>query len=245
MTTRQEREREFHDRRFTDGPRRNARKYYDVDSGKPVYRDLVLARAGAGVRALEYGCGTGSLAIELARRGADVVGIDISPVAIRTARRRTKRAGVVATFRPMDAQDLDFPDGSFDLVSGSGILHHLDLAPAAAEIRRVLRPGGVAVFVEPLGHNPLINLYRRLTPSMRSVDEQPLRIDSIGEIAAGFDGCRVRHFDLVALAGVPFRRFGWSTRLVDALGRVDRWLFARSSIARRWAWVVVIELELR
>lgn len=243
MSTRQERERDFHDHRFANGPRKSARKYYEVDAGKAAYRELVLRSGNPGTRVLEYGCGTGSLALDLARNGADVVGIDISSVALARARKRTKRAKLTVEFVEMDAQALEFPDGSFDVVNGSGILHHLDLAPAVAEIRRVLRPDGVAVFVEPLGHNPLINLYRRFTPTMRSIDEAPLRLDALDVASTGFRECRLQHFDLTALAGAPIRRFERGARVVDRLHRVDRWLFARSALARRLAWVVVVELR--
>jgi ubiquinone/menaquinone biosynthesis C-methylase UbiE len=64
----------------------------------------------------------------------------------------------------MNAEATTFPDNSFDLICGSSILHHLNLDKACAEIRRILRPDGGAVFIEPLGHNPLINMFRKLTP---------------------------------------------------------------------------------
>jgi SAM-dependent methyltransferase len=72
-------------------------------------------------------------------------------------------------FLVMDAESLGFDEGSFDVVVGSGILHHLALRQS-----RVLRPDGCAVFVDPLGHNIFIRLYRKLTPSMRTADEHPL-----------------------------------------------------------------------
>ena len=78
------------------------------------------------------------------------------------------------TFRVMDAEQLEFADDSFNLVCGSGVLHHLDLNRAYAEVARVLEPTGIGVFEEPLGHNPAINAYRRRTPEMRTVDEHPL-----------------------------------------------------------------------
>src|SRR3546814_1101008 len=74
----------------------------------------------------------------------------------------------------MNAEAMTFPDDSFDLVFGSGIIHHLDIDRAFGEIARVLRPGGRAVFIEPLGLNPAIELYRRFTPSARTPDEHPL-----------------------------------------------------------------------
>jgi len=59
-------------------------------------------------------------------------------------------------------------------VCGSGTLHHLYIDAAFKELVRVLKPNGCVVFFEPLGHNFLINLYRKLTPSMHSEDEHPL-----------------------------------------------------------------------
>ena len=71
-------------------------------------------------------------------------------------------------FQVMNAEVLEFPDASFDLVFGVAILHHLDLDTACAEFLRVLRPSGTAVFLEPLGHNPFINLVRWATPAART-----------------------------------------------------------------------------
>lgn len=135
---------------------------------------------------LEYGCGTGSKAFALAHTGAHVVCIDISGVGVAEATARAERDGVRADFVQMDAEALGYSFGAFDLVCGSGIFHHLDMERSLAEVRRVLKPEGTAVFYEPLGTNPIINLYRRLTPSMRTPDEHPL-------VPADFDLMR-RHF---------------------------------------------------
>ena len=59
-------------------------------------------------------------------------------------------------------------------VYGSGILHHLNMKNVCFEISRVLTNNGKIIFIEPLGTNPVINFYRRLTPKSRSVDEHPL-----------------------------------------------------------------------
>jgi SAM-dependent methyltransferase len=240
---RKQREREFHDQRFSGGPRAATSKYYAADAGKAHYRDRVLSRAGPGVRVLEYGCGTGSLAIELGRLGADVMGVDISPVAIRRARKRARRAGVEISFAEMDAESLQVANGAFDLVCGSGILHHLDFDAAMAEIARVLKSDGVAIFVEPLGHNALINLYRRVTPRMRSADETPLRFEQLGRLSQSFVRVELTVFDLVALVGVPLLRWSRFAPLVARLHAADRWIFRKWARARRWAWIVVIEVS--
>ena len=104
----------------------------------------------------------GSHAHFMATNGAArVVGIDISDVAIEKARGASRAAGIEnAEYRRMNAEFLEFDDNSFDLICGTAILHHLDLTRAYSELARVLKPGGLAVFMEPLGHNPLINVYR-------------------------------------------------------------------------------------
>lgn len=77
-------------------------------------------------------------------------------------------------FKVMDAHNLEFPDGTFDIIFGDAILHHLNFEMAVKELYRVLRSDGEIVFVEPLARNPVGKLVRRLTPNARTPDEKPL-----------------------------------------------------------------------
>lgn len=121
---------------------------------------------------LDYGCADGNFSVWLLQHGAEAVaGIDLSFSAVSLARRR---APASATFAVGDAHRLPWPDGTFDVVVGRAILHHLDLPIAARELKRVTKPGGHLFFVEPLADNPLLKLFRWLTPWARTVDEQPL-----------------------------------------------------------------------
>jgi SAM-dependent methyltransferase len=243
-TDRLRREREYHDARYELETRTRAAKYYEVDASEHAYRGQ-LGALGAGDRVLEYGCGVGSAAFDLAVAGAAVTGIDISPVAIARAQAEADRRGLgTARFLAMDAEALQLADGSIDVVCGSGILHHLDLERATSEIRRVLGPDGWAVFKEPLGSNPLINIYRRLTPSMRTPDEHPLLEADFRRMRQQFQHVDIECFNLLALAGVPLRRAPGGRRLVAGLHAVDRWLFNRIPPLRRWAWVAVIRLQV-
>lgn len=134
--------------------------------------DRTLRERAAGARVLEYGCGTGWLVPRLVSAGAKrIVGIDVSEGMIGEARGRFGRQ---AEFHCMDGHRTTFPDGSFDLVLGRAILHHLEFEAAVREIRRILRPGGTAVFLEPLRDNPAWKAARRLTPQARTRDETPL-----------------------------------------------------------------------
>jgi SAM-dependent methyltransferase len=160
------------------------------------YGELDALADPAGLVVLDYGCGRGADAIALVRRGAaHVTGFDVSESEVEHARAAAHAAGVAdrTTFLVADAHATGFPDGAFDLVRGNSVLHHLDLVAALRELRRILRPGGRAVFAEPLAHNPLLRLGRRLTPMARTDDEHPFTAADWETCAAMFPG--FRHFE--------------------------------------------------
>src|SRR5213076_2968969 len=132
----------------------------------------------AGRRLLDYGCGHGMASVVLARAGARVTAMDLSHGYLREAATRALANDVTLSLVQADGERLPFADGSFDRIWGNAVLHHLDLEQAGSELRRVLRPGGVAVFCEPWGGNPLLRFARRHLPypaKERTPDEQPLR----------------------------------------------------------------------
>ena len=111
-------------------------------------RLAALAAPREGVRALDLACGTGDIAFELARRGARVVGLDITHRMLQLAHRKA-RGGTPVHFVTGDMMALPFPDGSFDLVTtGYGIRNVPRIEPALAEIGRVLRPGGLILSLD-------------------------------------------------------------------------------------------------
>ncbi len=73
----------------------------------------------------------------------------------------------------------DFPDNHFGLICGSGVLHHSDLKSSLPEIARILVTNGTIAFYEPTILNPLVNIFRRLTPAIRDTDEYPFTLDDI------------------------------------------------------------------
>jgi ubiquinone/menaquinone biosynthesis C-methylase UbiE len=109
-----------------------------------------IDREAAGLRGqhlLEIGCGMGYDSLEFLKRGVRVTATDLTPTAVRLARRHFELEGVEPEdVRVETALDLSFPDDSFDAVWANGVLHATgDTRRAVAEARRVLRPGGRAI----------------------------------------------------------------------------------------------------
>ena len=246
MSSRKTNEREFHDEVFSGkgnakyyAPERT--KYYAITQlNQQLYNDFITARC-AHKRVLEYGCGVGDTALLLASKDARVTGIDLSEVAVRKAAAEARRQGLTsANFQAMDAEHMTFPENTFDIICGTGILHHLDLGAAYREVSRVLKPDGVGIFIEPLGHNPIINLYRKITPDLRTIDEHPLRIGDIESATKHFGKVESYYFHILTFLAVPFRKCGpLFTILLKSLRLIDRLLFTIPAI-RKYAWIVVM-----
>jgi len=236
------REQAFHDERFASAEPEERDRFYAFVGGARRRLAEATDQFVAGDRVLEIGVGLSSTGWSLARRGVRVLAIDISPVAVDRARLAASAEGLDnMTFAVMNAESLVLDDDSFDGVVGSGILHHLDISIAYSEVRRVLRPGGRAVFYEPLGHNPLINGYRDRTPGMRTDDEHPLLKSDIATAREHFDGvdATMHHLAVIVCAFLPARLRRLARPVLDAADA----LITRLPGLRWWSWITVIELS--
>ena len=246
MDDRLQRERVFHDARFGEDSRaRPADRYYAINAASTRFFRETMEEATPGARFLDYGCGEAAdCALHAARIGHDVIAVDISPVAIDQARERAQRAGVAdrIDFKVMNAEELELPDNSFDVVTGLGVIHHLDIESSMREVARVLKPEGYAVFVEPLGHNPAINLFRRRTPEQRTADEHPLVVDDFELMRHHFGRLETTYFHLLGLLALPLRGRSFFDDSVRVLDAADRSLFRRIKATRRYAWMVGLRL---
>jgi ubiquinone/menaquinone biosynthesis C-methylase UbiE len=199
----------------------------------------------AGKRIVDFGCGSGANSVLLANRGAHVWGIDISEDLLRLAQRRLSVSGREggATFIAGSAHDMPFPDSSIDVVFGIAILHHLDLDLVSREVRRVLKPGGRAIFQEPVRNSAVVRFLRSLIP-YRAPDispyERPLTDAELERFATGFSRWSVRAFALphVQLGQVlPIVKESW-----QALYEMDRTILRRAPWLAHYASIRVISL---
>jgi SAM-dependent methyltransferase len=203
-----------------------------------------MARLGeiGGLRLLDYGCGHGMAAVVLARRGARVTGFDLSEGYLSEAARRATANGVRLDLVQADGERLPFADASFDRVWGNAVLHHLDLDVAGRELFRVLRPGGVAVFCEPWGENPLLGWARRRMPypgKQRTSDEEPLRLRQVRALGHIFPAVELCGYQLLSMV----RRVLPAGRLTRGLERCDAELLRRLPALQRFCRYVVLTLR--
>jgi SAM-dependent methyltransferase len=193
---------------------------------------------------LDYGCGHGMASVVLTRRGAQVTAFDLSPWYVAEAQERAQvnAVGDAIEFVQASAEDLPFADRAFDGVWGHAILHHLDLGQAAAELARVLKPGGLAVFCEPWGENPLLEWARRRLPytgKQRSPDEQPLRRRDLTILRRHFREVSCQPYQLLTMV----RRVWPTMPLRGPLQTCDRALLARWPSLGRFCRYMVLSLR--
>jgi ubiquinone/menaquinone biosynthesis C-methylase UbiE len=238
-----ERERLFHNDRFEEGGRQAQDKYYWAltDCDEAFYQ--LVERQAAGAHVLEYGCAMGDWSLQLAPSVARIDGIDISDVAIRKAQDSAASLGLDNVFfHAMDAQATSFEDDTFDLVFGSGIIHHLDTRRCLEEIRRILKPGGLAIFKEPLGQNAIINVYRALTPFARTVDEHPLLPVDLQIARSLFKEVDWEFYGLFTFASVPFGVHKIGRAIYRVAAKLDQ-IAAKMPGVRWQLWYALISMR--
>jgi len=126
---------------------------------------------GPGMRVLEVGCGTGYFTQELARSGADVIAIDVSPELLEIAKANCSAPNV--RYEIQNAYTLSYPDAVFDSVVGSSVLHHLEIEAALREIYRVVKLGGSVHFTEPNMLNPQVAIQKNVPWIKRKLGDSP------------------------------------------------------------------------
>ncbi len=239
------REAEFHNERYASESenREPVQKYYRLKKElDEKFAQKVINKAKNG-KVLEIGCGPNINTIHWVDLATESWAIDISEVAIEQARAVMGANHSKAHLEVMNAESMNFDDNYFDLVCGKGIIHHLDVNKSYQEISRILKPDGLAIFIEPLGHNPIINLYRRLTPKMRSDDEYPLLMSDVKLAQDYFEHTQITYKNMTRILAA----FAPKGLLFDtakaALGGLDSIINTILPFTKKYSWMILMELE--
>lgn len=205
-------------------------------------------------RILDLGCGLGTETMKALHAGAYVTAVDISPKSVELVMERAKKENIDSRLTAMvdDAHHLSLCDNSFDIVMGTGILHHLpQLSQAISEIYRVLKPGGHAVFVEPMGINFMLCAFRALTPKWRTVDEQPFQMKHLNIIREQFANTQFVFFDCATLLSKVFVAMhlqSFAQVIWKPLNMIDERLLRKErqkniNFFQKMSWRVLIRME--
>ena len=252
---RKQKEAEFHSSREIDRnnmtPEEFEKKYPNksfyciTDSIRKFELDYIKANCKDKV-VLDYCCGLGGTSVAIAELGAKkVIGIDISDAEIQTCKDNAEKLGLTnVEYHVMDAENMTLESDSVDMVICNGVLHHLDVNIAFPEIQRVLKKGGVMVAGEALGYNPVIQLYRRLTPKIRTAWETD-HILSMKEVKIAKNYFKlefVKFFYLASILAIPFRRKFFFKPLLSVLRFVDS-IILKIPFIKLMAWQMIFVMK--
>ncbi len=255
MEIRKEKEAEFHDKIRDRELEMHEREYKYLTSNRKFYSiaqknisfvvDYLVSKY-QNKRVLDYCCGDGSFTIFLAKKGINMIGIDISEVSIQNGKNLIKKEDLEdrISLSVMDAEKTEFPDNYFDGVLCAGVLHHLNIENAFKEMRRILKPEGAIICNEPLAYNPVFQLYRRLTPHLRTKweIEHILSKSDINLAKKYFGKIEIKFFHLATLLAVPFRNLPGFESVLSFLEGVDSVILKLPGL--QWlAWQVIFILS--
>lgn len=228
---RAEREKQAYDERgvFEASAGWHARFSHVFESPNTAAHERIFARlltgAIAGRRVLELGCGAGEHAEWLLAAGAGhVLGVDVSEKFVTRAREREIPGRL--EFRLGDV--MQPIEGSFDLIFGRAILHHLDYRPLLVRLREQnLKPGGRMVFMEPLGSSLLIRLFWLLAPGAHTPDERPFDGADLRWLRQSFAEVEILPINYLSFpaglfSSLVFRRA--DNALLRLCDKADRWI---------------------
>lgn len=195
----------------------------------------------SGKSVLEYGCGLGEISVLLAKSNAQVTTFDLSPASVAVTKQRAcvNNVGTQINAFVAAGENLPFANESFDIVFGKAILHHVDVNQGWYDIYRVLKKGGKAVFIEPMGMNPLLKFARNHLPypgkNPRGAD-RPLNYDEIHSWGQKYTKFNYQEIQLLSMLE---RGFGFHKR-IEPLRRLDKVFLKRLPFLRRYCRYVVM-----
>lgn len=202
---------------------------------------------------LDVGCGFGEKTESFRRLGMTAAGIDVDAERIASASRDYPGC----RFHLGTIEALPFADNAFDAIFSSSVLQYVDRDKALAECRRVLKPGGRAIFIENLKHHPVAALYRvaRRWSGRRYGDHVTPKshpgLNELDDFRAHFVDVLIEPYNLLSTLAIAiptlhetFRRDKMLTlkpvRTYGALSRIDRTLLSRHPFLKRYCWTALI-----
>ena len=203
------------------------------------FRNLKLICKNAEV--LDYGCGTGGSIRKVSEfNPKKITGIDISEVSIDKAKSSLDNLKVNSELFVENCKKTKFEDSKFDIVYGTGILHHLQTLRVSMKFLDFKTRWKNVIYRART--NPIINIYRKLTPNSRSKDEHPLLNRDFEFMREKFSSIKIKYYGFLTLIFFPFYNNPEKSSFYNFLQNADQYLF-KIGLFRKLAWSVLIMAE--
>lgn len=202
----------------------------------------------SGKKVLDFGCGEGEVSTQLAKLGAYATGVDISPELIDVARKRAELDGVQdhVEFMVCDIEETPLPRQKFDILFCYAVLHHIDIRSAFPRLLATLKPGGMAIMLEPITFSPWLKRLRDSVPLPKEGGplDHPLTKEDVRYVTDSLYGPSLRFFDLFGrlqrLLPKGPGKYGWGTKLTICLCAFDRILLTLCPPLAKFSGSIVI-----
>ena len=194
---------------------------------------------------LDYGCGNGIHALEIAKMGVEkVIGIDLSEKSLGIAKERAKRERLEEKieFLKMDCEKMEFPGNYFDIIFDGGTFSSLDLKLAFPKLARILKPEGILIGIETFGHNPFTNLKRMINKLIGKrtswAAKHIFRMEDLEKAKNYFNKIEAYYFHLISWPAFPFLNLPGGKLLLKSLEFIDK-ILLELPFLKKYAFKVV------
>ncbi len=243
---RQKREKEFYEEFYSKSTMDYSAEYKLIE--KVSYGMNLLGNA-EGRTILDLCSGKGVTTYHLAKRNWNIISVDISYNAMKVLREFISSKGLLAKVSHVvsAAEILPFKDNTFDCIFCNGGLHHTEIPLAAKEVSRVLKTGGMGIFIETSAFNPVLMLARSLFPGKfgiprrRTSDEHPITREDLMVLKNYFAEVKiVRSFHFLSMAGGYLVK---SNSMIDRILLFIDKVILKLPLTKKFGYWIIIEVK--
>lgn len=206
---------------------------------------LILKKKSFNKKILDYGCGSGVHLHWLSKIGKEVIGIDLSKKSLELAERKIKKDNLENKIKIllMDCEETEFSDNFFDIIFDGGTFSSLDLDKILPELKRILKPEGMVIGIETLGHNPFTNL-KRLINKRRGdrtawATEHIFKMKDFKKVKKYFNKIEAYYFHLTSWICFPLLNSPGGVLMLKIFETIDKFLLFIFPFLKRYCFKIV------